>query len=468
MIDVANVLRAVPRFEKFCAVGELLSLVESLRTRSSRFHVEVAGTSPRGVPIHHVRYGTGSRKALFVGFPHPNEPIGGLTVYSLLTLLDQGHAQLTGADVEWHIIPCIDPDGAILNEGWTQRPFTVENFMRNSHRPELRHQVDATFPLRYKQLDFNEPSEEAQILRELLTRIRPDFYYSLHNTAAAGGVWYCLDRALDPGYYGKLHTLVAAEGLRLRTSVDLGDWSAAFATGIFEIYATKKIYDFLERTAPDPAALIQHGECSWEYLLRIHPTAVTLVTELPYLKHPSDGSMQETQQNLRRLRLRLDGDNKFVATAILEEWDRLASDLDRDSAFYETIFFGLVSVRDMLPEGLPSWPYKTRDVLFNPSYSRTMTEGERVSAYLEKLSRLCQSYEFVRLLRMSKQTAAVERAIERLDAIFDAELADIKANVDTDAFEPIELSTLARVQLGSGLIVLNSILESSSGTSSRS
>lgn len=458
MIEVADVLQAVPPFRKFCSVADLAALVEGLRERSTTCQVEIAGVSPRGTPIHHIRCGTGSRKALFVGFPHPNEPIGGLTVYSLLTLLDQGHRQLAAADVEWHIVPCIDPDGAELNEGWTQQPFTLESFMKNSHRPELRHQVDATFPLSYKQLEFNEPSAEARILRELLTRIRPDFYYSLHNTAAGGGVWYCIDRALEPECYRQLHALVEGNGLRLRTSVDLGDWSTTFAEGIFETYATKKIYDFLESTSPNPAALIQHGECSWEYLLRIHPTAFTLVTELPYLRHPSDGSVGQTQEHFRRLRLRMDADAKFLATAILEEWRRVEDDLDAASAFYKKIFSGLVAVREMLAEGLPSWPYKTRDVLFNPFYSRMMTEGERFNAYLEKLSRLCQSYEFVRLLKASKQTPAVARAIERLDAIFDQELADIEANVAVDAFQPIDLSTLAKVQLGSGLIVLNSLL----------
>lgn len=458
MIDVAEVLKAVPKSQKFHSVADLADLVARLQTRSGKFQVEIAGESPRGMPIHHVRFGAGSKKALFVGFPHPNEPIGGLTVHALLSLLDQGHRELVEADIEWHVVPCIDPDGAMLNEGWSQKPFTIDSYMRNSHRPELRHQVDATFPLEYKQLRFDEPSAEAKILRELLTRIRPDFYYSLHNTASAGGVWFALTNPLAAALYRQLHELVELYELQLRRTTDLGGWSREFALGIFENYATQKVYDFLEPTSPHPEALIQHGECSWEYLHRIHPTTTTLVTELPYLKHPCDGSTTPTQDNFRRLRLRLDADNKYVSTAILEEWGKVEHDLDAASAFYKKTFSGLISCADQLQEGLPSWSYKTRDVLFNPAYSRAMTEGERFNAYLEKLARLSQSYEFVRLLKISEQTTVVKQAIERMEAVFDTELADVKANIDLNAFEPIDLTTLARVQLGSGLVVLNSIL----------
>jgi hypothetical protein len=87
-----------------------------------------------------------------------------------------------------------------------------------------------------------------------------------------------------------------------------------------------------------------------------------------------------------------------------------------------------------------------------------MTEGERFTAYLEKLSRLCQSYEFVRLLHVSKQTPGVQQAIGRLERVFDEALADVSENIDAQAFHAIDLTTLAKAQLGSGLIVLDSIL----------
>lgn len=465
MIDHTKVLQALPAPKRFCSVDDLNLLVEELRGAPEKFQVRVAGTSAGGRPIHHVRFGKGALKALFVGFPHPNEPIGGLTVFNLLTLLKQGHPELVQADIEWHVVPCIDPDGAVLNEGWTQAPFTIENYVKNSHRPELRDQVDCTFPISYKRLQFDSPSTEANILKELLTQIRPDFYYTLHNTSVGGGVWYALTRPIDRDCYPKLYRLLEQHKLQIRLTRPVGGWSVKFSEGVWHNYTTPMVYDYFEKFSAEPEQLLQHGECSWNYADRLNPRCVTFVTELPYLQHAADGSTVQTDENFRHLRLRLDADNKFLATCLLEEWDRTHGDLDRSSAFYKKVVHGLVSVRESLSEGLPSWPYKTRDVLFNASYNRTITAGERFAAYLEHTSRLCQSYEFVRLLKASEQTTAVREATQRLDALFDRTLRDIGRQIDLTGFRAIDLSSLLRVQLGSGLIVLSSTLQSRAAAS---
>jgi HEAT repeat protein len=90
-----------------------------------------------------------------------------------------------------------------------------------------------------------------------------------------------------------------------------------------------------------------------------------------------------------------------------------------------------------------------------------MTEGDRFNACMVNDGFFFPraSYQFVRLLKASPQTRAVRQAIERLERVFDEALARIASHVDFDAFEVINCDTLARVQLGSGLIVLNSILE---------
>jgi Zinc carboxypeptidase len=460
VIDVAEVLNALPEFNAFCSVQQLQKLSEQLPAGSSRFRSEVVGTSVNGLPIHHIRFGKGSVKVLLVGFPHPNEPVGGLTVFALLSLLSQGHPQLTTADVEWHLVPCIDPDGALLNEGWSQQAFTLERYMRNFHRQELRDQVECSFPIKHKRLEFNEPIPETRILQKLIEKIRPDFYYPLHNSAGAGGAWYSLNRDIDRCYYDQLHRLLAEHRIPLQGSAPFGTCFAQFAPGIWELYSTSRFYDCMEETTPDPQKVLKTGACSWEYLTEIKPGAVTFVTELPYIKHPSDGSPTPAPGHIRQLKLRMDADNKFLATMILQEWDRLKEDLNEASPFYRKIVQGVIAARDDLIEGLPSWPYKTRDILFSPVYDTPLTKGLRFDVFLlDRFFVLCHSYEFVRLLKVSRQTPAVRGAIQRLDAVFDEALADVANSVDADAFEVIGHEALARVQLGSGLIVLNSVLE---------
>jgi len=50
--------------------------------------------------------------------------------------------------------------------------------------------------------------------------------------------------------------------------------------------------------------------------------------------------------------------------------------------------------------------------------------------------------------------------IERLEQVFDDALLELATHVDLGALEVIDCDTLAKVQLGSGLIALNSVLES--------
>lgn len=452
MIDVAQVLRSVPQSSGFRSVAELQALADSLANGAHGFKVEVAGTSAQGRPIHHLTWGSGSVKTLWVGFPHANEPIGGLTVSGLLELLSERNAELANADVEWHIVPCIDPDGAVLNEGWSLQPFDLGRYMRHFHRQELRDQAECAFPLRYKKLVFEEPTPEAHILRALLTQIRPHLYYSLHN-AWTGGAFFALTQDIGDTFSEQLYQLLEDAGISLRASV------GSSRPGIREPATVRKLYDRLEQTHAHPEALLQTGACSWEYLSDIEPHAITLLTELPYLAHPADTSEALTTENLRQLKLRLDAENKYLVTALLEEWDRVEADLDRGSPFYRKTLQGIVAQRESLHEGLPSWVSMTRDILYNPAYSRLMTQAERFETYqFDRFYVLCNSYEFVRLLESSRQSPAVTQARQRMDALFDAALADLLEKIDAQRLQLIDSGTLARAQLGSGLVVLNSIL----------
>lgn len=462
MIKVQDVLRDMPHFETFCSVEKLHTLVERLR-EDPRFAIEVAGTSVNGLPIHHVRFGTGSVKALLVAGPHCMEPIGGLTVFSLMTMLHDGSRPLLEADVEWHIVPCIDPDGALLNEGWTQKPFTLESQMRHFYMQAYPDQVDTSFPIRYKKLAWNAPpSQEARILQGLIERVRPDFYFSLHN-AWTGGAQYFLNRNIDRKYHQDLYGLLERLDFPIQKRPVCKEVCAPYGGGIVEMFSIKKHYDFMERTLPDPEKWVPYGAASWDYLEEVNPNALSFLAELGYVRHPDDESEKDTGQNLRQFRLRLEADSKYLATVLLEEWEKVKAEVDTASPVHRAIAGGVVlPEKEKLCEGgLPVTVYPTRDTLFNPHYDKTMTEGDRFDTCIVDggffFARM--SYPLVRLLKESRQTPAVRSALERVEQAFDEALAEIKSHVDFDAFETVDCDTLAKVQLGSGLIVLNSVLE---------
>ena len=465
MIDVESVLGELPSFDTFCSVEKLCRLAEQLR-EDRRFDVEIIGNSVGGVPIHHVRCGTGSIKALLVGGPHAMEPIGSLTVFSLMTLIHQGNRELLEADVEWHIVPCIDPDGALLNEGWSQKPFTFENYLKNFYLQSMRDMVDCSFPVSHKKLLWNELSHEAAILKELLDRMQPDFYYGLHN-AWIGGAFYFISHDIGRQYHERLHELLDRHGMPIQRRPLWREVCAQYGEGIIEMFDVTKHYDYVEKTSPAPEQIVRYGASSRYYLTQIKPGALTFVTEMGYVRHPSDESEAKTGQNLRKFLLRLDADNKFLASVLLEEWDKVKDQVDVTSPFYRAIAAGDVFplTREKLYDGgMPLSFYPTRDVLFNSKYDREMTEADRFNSCMINSGAFFTrwSYQFVRLLKQSPQTPAVCRALERLEAAFAQARADIAQHIDFDAFQVVDCDTLAKIQLGSGLIVLNSLLDAPS------
>jgi hypothetical protein len=461
MIDVDAALRSIPHFETYLSLEQLYGLVDRL-AGDPRFDVRVAGTSVEGRPIHDVRFESGAVKALVVAGPQAMEPIGGLTAYSLLSLLEQGDAAVAGADVEWHVVPCIDPDAALLNEGWYTRPFTLERYVRGFWIQPRPDQVDFSFPVQYKELRFDRPSREAAVLRDLLDAIRPDFYYTLHNYGPFGGAWFALSRDLGAEVYDRIRGLTEREGVTLQSQPPAG--LDEYAPAMRHMPTFRKVYDDLEAAGiPIPPELLSGklGAGSYEHLLATRPEALVFVCELAYTKHPGDASERETEHDLRQLRLRLDADNKYLATVILEEWDRTHDDLDSSSPFYRKIHAELVAERETLHLGVTEWYSRSvQELLFNPAYAGKATEREMVDAHqLGRVMFLAQAHTFVRLLEASTQTPAVQAARERLAAAYDDAFASVDAVLGLSLLEPYDCDTLARVQLGTGLIALNSLLE---------
>jgi hypothetical protein len=460
MIDIDSVLADIPHNETFCSVSKLDALVERLG-RDSRFRVERAGASVNGVPIHHVSFGRGNVKALLVAHPHCMEPIGSLTVFNVLTLLEQGHPALMGADVEWHVIPCIDPDGALLNEGWTQQPFSPTTFLRHFYMQTWAEQVDTSFPVTYKRLAISDgPSQEGKVLRAVLDQVRPDFFFTLHNTFA-GGAFFLLNRDIGAPYYERIHGLLRGLGFPLRRRPQFSEFLAQYAPGITEVYGVRKHYDYLEKSVPKPEEVLRIGAGSYEHLEQIHPGALVFFAELGYFDHPYNESDREIGENLRHFKLRVEADSKYLATLVLSTWKDVEGDFDKSNPHYRALVsFALPTEERIREGGMPISRYPSRDTLFNPAWDRPMTEGDVFEACVvnDGLKLLAFNYQFLQLLDSSPQTPAIRRAVARLEAALDDAYDEIDRRCDLNLIQPFSCDTMARVQLGSGLIALNSLL----------
>lgn len=153
----------------------------------------VLGTSRMGRPIELVSIGSGSKSALMVGAPHPNEPIGCATVEQLMDMLVRDAGLRESLGYRWHFIKAIDIDGIALNDGWLKKPLTPRNYFHDFFRPAFNEQPEYTFPMTLPGYSFDRSTQENLSWQAALDHTRPTLQCSLHG-ADAGGVFYGLSR----------------------------------------------------------------------------------------------------------------------------------------------------------------------------------------------------------------------------------------------------------------------------------
>ncbi len=214
-MDLDEILRDVPDYREFLTVDELNASSEALADEIDHVEFFRIGESTEGEPISALKIGEGSKNALLFGFPHPNEPIGSMTLEYISRRLAEDDGLWEEMGYTWYIVKCIDPDGARLNEGWFKGGFTPLKYALNYYRPPGKNQVEWTFPIDYKTLHFHSPLPETQALMRLIDAHKPTFLYSLHNAGFCGVYWYLGEEL--PTLYPRLHDLARGHTVRSRT-----------------------------------------------------------------------------------------------------------------------------------------------------------------------------------------------------------------------------------------------------------
>ena len=188
---IDRIIERVPDYKSFFTVDELNEMsYEIAKKHSDIVETFEFGNSKEGEKIIGLKIGKGSKNALVFGLPHPNEPIGTMTIDHLTNQLVEDEEFRNSLDYTWYIIKAWDVDGARKNEGWYKGPYNLYNYARNFYRPAGFLQVDWTFPIEYKNLKFDKPIPETKAMMDLIDEIKPTFIYSLHNAGFGGAYWY--------------------------------------------------------------------------------------------------------------------------------------------------------------------------------------------------------------------------------------------------------------------------------------
>lgn len=148
LLDAASFVDGIPDQNRFPGPGEL---DDRLRDLADRFpglaRREQVGVARSGEPIDLLTIGSGPRHALVFAGAHPNEPVGYLTMSYLVELLCADTPLCDALGHTWHLVGCVDPDGARLNSGLYGGPLTYAHYARNPVPPTFSEQVEWTFPV---------------------------------------------------------------------------------------------------------------------------------------------------------------------------------------------------------------------------------------------------------------------------------------------------------------------------------
>ena len=445
-----DILLEVPEYREFMTVDELNEssrrLAEGYPGLVDLFQI---GCSKAGEPIYALRVGDGDFKAIFIGFPHPNEPIGSLTIEFLSRKLAEDDDFRRKLNFTCYFIKVADVDGVRLNEGWFKLKYDTVTHMLNFYRTPGYKQVEWTFPVNYKTLNWSKPAPETRAIMNLIDRVKPDFLYSLHNSAFRGAYFYVSEPC--PELYPKLQSLVKSQRLPLHLGEPEAPYMKKLADGVFLLSSIEKIYDFYEKHSDrDPASIINHGASSVDYVRSVSD-AFSIICEMPYIFDEKVNDNTPVSITRREAVLRSIEFSDRVFNLVNDAFNRLEVFLDDESPFYEVVL-------EYLKRYKPSIEAKRRWAETDKSLDRPATVAELFdNLVITKYYRLRLIGQFIRLIDDSvKRNPSLGKRLEADRRLMLKELYRLSSEIDEEAdIKVIPIGKLVRVQVGAALYAMD-------------
>lgn len=448
-LDYEAALARVPAYDRFLTLDEMVHRTrEVARLHPDLASIESMGESTDGEPIEMLRIGDGPQRLLLFACPHPNEPIGAMLIQFLLDELIAQPSLREGRS--WYLMPCVDPDGTRLNEGWFSGPFTIRNYARHFYRPRSEEQVEWSFPVKYKRYSFDRPIPETRALMKALETVRPDFVYSLHN-AGFGGVYYYISHDV-PEAYEAFHAIPKARDLYLSLGEAEMPWAVEFHPAVFKVPTLADGYDYNETYGDgSPEEKLQGGASSFDFLRELGlEKTVALITELPYFQ--ASQIEDRTPTSTSRREVILDGVARTESMVEVLEGllERIASRMTLDTRFYRTVTSFARYFRSHLDT-------KRRWASEAPDMDRLATVAERADElHVGTFYRLLIASMLTRAIDAQLEVASDDVLVEArldLEKHLDGWATDVETNLDST---PIPIKKLVEVQYGAMLAVLDS------------
>ena len=434
------VIADVPERDSFPRLDELETCVDGLAGAGGA-EVWTAGRSRAGRPIRCLEIPGGPLRALLVGVPHPEEPVGALMLQYLLPLLAAGLAEELGFG--FSVVMAGDPDGVVLNEPWFDRPYDLAEYLLQVYRPPLADQFEWTFPVEYKRYGFLRPLPEARAVMEVVHRHPLDLYAGLHDSTFCGGYFYL--SATDAELEADLAAALTATALPVHCGEPEVPYLRTLSPGVFQAFSLADDYDYYETYGADPAALLTCGTSSDAYAEATWD-CFTLVAETPHFTTSRIADLRPA--GLSRGEARLDGlgETRALADWLHERYVEAAPRLTVESPWQRTVHTYLATVVEDLRA-------ERAQIESEPRFREEATVAQLCdSLYLRQLEALTRVGQFANMV-------AVEPAQDdRLVALREEAEALVRDRAPRLAsacgLEPVPLRRLVQCQLSALLSTL--------------
>jgi zinc carboxypeptidase len=434
---IPTVLDNVDNYTEFLTVNELEYELRKFQ-RKDLIKISQIGNSRDGYPILSASVGNGKKSALVFGFPHSNEPIGSLTCLSLIKTIYEN--EYLRNRFTWYIIPCADPDGARLNEGWFKGRFSIERYARNFYRSKAALQTDWTFPFRYKNYIFNESPSNVIALATLIEETRPELVYPVHN-AGMSGAYFFMTRYFGDKFYDELTDLCQ----NLYIPLDMGEPELEFMQEwkkpIYMEFTGKEYHDYYASVGVEPDG--KTGDSSIGYSKNFNQETVGIIGEIPYIYDRKIEDSNYTKKTRRENIINEIAKSEKLKTFVINIMS--TPDLNKNSIFYD--LFQYLVVR---------WE---KDLCARKKYLEKDEYGKMATVSQEFSTTIVPSFrqslllgELRRLLIESPRTRHNAKLLEDVENKIADRIEFVEKNSEIKTF-PVR--KLVQLQLGCLLLCLN-------------
>ena len=452
-MDLEEILNQIPNYKEFMTVAELDESSRNLAQSHDHVDLKEIGKSRGGKTINCLKIGEGKENALLFAFPHPNEPIGSMTLEFLSWFLAKNPEFTKNTGYTWYLVKAIDIDGAILNEGWFKGEFNPLKYSKNYYRPAPYEQVEWSFPINYKKLKFETPAPETQALMNLIQEVRPKFMYSLHNSGF-GGVYFYISYGIGT-LYDDFVNFVKREHLPLHLGEPEAPYIKKLHDGIFQMFGIQEQYDYLiDKGIENPTEFIKNGTSSYDYLKSIASAEnFTIVCEMPYFYHSSIGDTSLTDFERRDLRLQSLEYKKNIFMHAKKIYRHIKKFCNKSTRMF-------AAVEEYIRLTRPGLELEINVTKTSPLYDGKATVSQAFD--LNVAGRYYSLLTISMVVRLCDEAISIhpekKKEIKKikndLEKWIEQKIRDL---LDNMKFEVIPIQKLVRVQIGSALITLENL-----------